>query len=130
MSETGLGVAYVMLGVSDLERSADFYEHTLGRPVRFRAGGLVFIDGGSIAIGLSLELGRTRQPAAGAMEIVFGVEDVVASWRALTARGVEFLREPRQVTDRDWAATLLDPDGHYLTIFGPHAAVSDPVYPA
>ena len=130
MSETGSGVTYVILGVSDIERSAAFYEHTLGRAVRFRAGGLVFIDGGPIAIGLSAELGRTRRPAAGAMEIVFGVDDVVASWRALSARGVEFLREPRQVTEHDWAVTLLDPDGHYLTLFGPQGAALDPVHPA
>jgi predicted enzyme related to lactoylglutathione lyase len=124
--QTGAGVSYVMLGVADVERSAAFYEHTLGRAVRFRSGNLVFVDGGGIAIGLSADLGRTRTPLAGAVEIVFGVDDVVASWRALSERGVNFVQSPRRVTDRDWAATLVDPDGHYVTIFGPQGAPPAP----
>jgi predicted enzyme related to lactoylglutathione lyase len=120
--QSGSGVSYVMLGVSDLERSTAFYEQTLGRTVRVRTANLVFIDAGPIAIGLSPDLARTRRPTAGATEIVFSVTDVSAAWRALAAQGVEFIREPRQVTDRDWAATLLDPDGHFLTLFGPQGA--------
>ncbi|MEZ5317359.1 MAG: VOC family protein [Vicinamibacterales bacterium] len=120
--EPGAGVSYVMLGVTDLERSTAFYEQTLGRPVRVRTANLVFVDAGPIAIGLSPDLARTRRPTAGATEIVFTVSDVGATWRALTALGVEFIREPRQVTDRDWAATLLDPDGHFLTLFGPQGS--------
>lgn len=111
-----------MLGVADVERSVTFYEQTLGRAVRFKSAGLAFIDGGPIAIGLSADLGRARTPLGGAMEMVFTVDDVTATWRALSERGCEFLRDPRQVTDRDWAATLSDPDGHYVTIFGPQGA--------
>ena len=117
--ETGTGVAYVMLGVTDMERSTKFYEQTLGRPVRFKTDGLVFIDGGPITIGLNRGLASKRQPVAGAMELVFVVESVRAAWRALTAKGVEFAIEPRQATDKDWSATFADPDGHYLTLFGP-----------
>jgi predicted enzyme related to lactoylglutathione lyase len=118
--ETGSGVAYVMLGVTDMERSIKFYEQTLGRSIRFKVeGGLIFIDGGPIAIGLSTGLARRRQPVAGATELVFAVENVKASWRALAAKGVEFVIEPRQATDKDWMATLTDPDGHYVTLFGP-----------
>jgi len=118
--ETGSGVAYVMLGVTDIDRSTKFYEHTLGRPVRFKAdAGLVFIDAGPVTIGLSTGLAKRRQPIAGAMELVFTVENVKASWRSLAAKGVEFVVEPRQGTDKEWTATLADPDGHYLTLFGP-----------
>jgi predicted enzyme related to lactoylglutathione lyase len=118
--ETGSGVAYVMLGVTDMERSVKFYEQTLGRSIRFKVeGGLVFIDGGPITIGLSTGLASRRQPVAGATELVFAVENVKGSWRALAAKGVEFVIEPRQATDRDWMATLTDPDGHYVTLFGP-----------
>ena len=116
--ETGSGVAYVMLGVTDVERSVAFYEQTLGRTVRFRSEGLVFIDAGTIAIGLSPDLGRHRQPLAGAAELVFAVDGVKAAWRALVAKGVPFVNEPRQVTGSDWATTFRDPDGHYLTLFG------------
>src|ERR1041385_5164862 len=119
MGETGTGVAYVMLGVTDVERSVKFYEEMLGRQVRFRTEGFAFIDGGAIAIGLSPDLGRHRQPIAGAMELVFAVDGVMAAWRSLSEKGVTFIREPRPATPTDWAATLTDPDGHYLTLFGP-----------
>jgi predicted enzyme related to lactoylglutathione lyase len=109
-----------MLGVTDMERSVKFYEQTLGRSIRFKVeAGLIFIDGGPITIGLSTGLARRRQPVAGATELVFAVENVKASWRALAAKGVEFVIEPRQATDKDWTATLTDPDGHYVTLFGP-----------
>ncbi|HYN10318.1 MAG TPA: VOC family protein [Vicinamibacterales bacterium] len=116
---TGSGVTHVMLGVSDLGRSIAFYEQTLGRAVRFKTDGIAFIDGGAIGLGLSLDLARARQPLAGAVEVVFSVPDVHRAWRDLTDKGVSFFREPRQVTPTDWAATFLDPDGHFLTVFGP-----------
>jgi lactoylglutathione lyase len=112
-------VAYLMLGVTDLDRSITFYTETLGRAVKFRVENLVFIDAGSIVIGLNTGLARRRQPVAGAMEIVFSVDGVKALHRSLAAQGVEFLVEPRQATEKDWSATFLDPDGHYLTLFGP-----------
>jgi catechol 2,3-dioxygenase-like lactoylglutathione lyase family enzyme len=121
-TETGIGVTYVMLGVTDLERSTKFYEQTLGRPVRFRTEGLVFIDGGAITIGLNTGLAAKRQPVAGATELVFAVDDVKAACRALEAKGIEFAIEPRQATEKEWVATFADPDGHYLTLFGPPGA--------
>jgi predicted enzyme related to lactoylglutathione lyase len=116
---TGSGVTYVMLGVSDVGRSIAFYEQTLGRAVRFRTEAIAFIDAGPIGLGLSSDLAKARQPLAGAVEVVFSVPDVHRAWRDLTDKGVSFFREPRQVTPTDWAATFLDPDGHFLTVFGP-----------
>ena len=112
-------VSYIMLGVTDLDRSTRFYTDTLGRPLKFRVENLVFIDAGSIVIGLNTGLAQRRQPVAGAMEIVFSVDSVKAAHKALAAKGVPFIVEPRQATDKDWSATLTDPDGHYLTLFGP-----------
>jgi catechol 2,3-dioxygenase-like lactoylglutathione lyase family enzyme len=109
-----------MLGVTDVERSTRFYEQTLGRKVLFRAGdGLVFVDGGTVAIGLNQGLAAARQPVAGAVELVLSVGNVTATHRELTGKGVIFITEPRQATDKDWVATFGDPDGHLLTLFGP-----------
>lgn len=121
MAPTLRGVTHIMVGVSEMQRSVDFYERTLGRRVHFRADDdLAFLDGGSVLIGLSSGLGRLRQPLAGAVEIVFGVEAVKPAWRTLSEQGVPFLREPREATPGgEWTATLLDPDGHYVTLFGP-----------
>jgi predicted enzyme related to lactoylglutathione lyase len=50
---------------------------------------------------------------------VFSVEDVRASYEALKNQGVSFQREPVPITGPMWAAHILDPDGHLLSIFGP-----------
>jgi len=116
---TGSGVTHLMLGVADVARSTAFYEETLGRAVRFKTDGIAFIDAGPIGIGLSADLARFRQPVAGAVEVVFSVPNVRRAWRELTGKGVSFVREPRQVTPTEWAATLADPDGHLISLFGP-----------
>jgi lactoylglutathione lyase len=116
---SGSGVTHLMLGVADVARSTAFYEQTLGRAVRFKTDGIAFIDAGPIAIGLSADLGRFRQPLAGAVEVVFSVPNVRLAWRELKDRGVSVIREPRQVTPTEWAATLADPDGHLISVFGP-----------
>jgi len=115
------GVSHIMLGVTDMQRSLAFYEATLGRPVRFRVDdSLVFIDGGAVMIGLSTGLAKVRQPAAGAMEVVFSVDGVKPASQQLRDNGIEVVREPRVATPNgDWTATFADPDGHYVTLFGP-----------
>jgi predicted enzyme related to lactoylglutathione lyase len=114
------GVFAIMLGVSDLERSTRFYEQTLQRPIRFRAGdSIVFVDAGPVMIGLNATLGSQRRPLAGATEIVFAVESVTTAHRDLCDRAAICVVEPRPVTEKDWSATFADPDGHFLTLFGP-----------
>ena len=120
---SGSGVTHLMLGVADVARSTAFYEQTLGRAVRFKTDGIAFIDAGPITIGLSADLGRFRQPLAGAVEVVFSVPNVRRAWRELTDKGVSVVREPRQVTPTEWAATFADPDGHLLSLFGPEGGV-------
>jgi catechol 2,3-dioxygenase-like lactoylglutathione lyase family enzyme len=122
MSDLKNGVGYIVIGVTDLPRSVAFYRDTLGLPLQFEQGGLAFFTAGPVSIILSAEMGRVRTPVAGAMELVFPVDDVKRVWRALTAAGVTFFREPRQVTEKDWAANMQDPDGHFLTLFGPPGA--------
>ena len=120
MSDVKLsGIANVMLGTTDLARSVAFYHETLGLDIRFESPGFAFLDGGGVTLVLSEAHARLADPVAGGTEIVFGVEDVTAAHAGLTARGVEFLSEPRNVTGDQWAANFRDPDGHLLSVFGP-----------
>jgi len=112
-------VGFILLGVSNLDRSAAFYRDRLGLPVQSESGGFVFLDAGGLSLGLSKVLGATRKPTAGAVELVFRVDAVQAMHEALEERGVTFTQAPRQVTAAEWAANFTDPDGHYLSIFGP-----------
>ena len=112
-------IGHIMLGVSDARRSIAFYQETLGMRVLHGGGGMAFLDGGGVTLALSEELAKSQEHIAGAVEIVFAVDDLHHAHKVLSNRGVKFLREPRQVTDTDWAANFRDPDGHLLSIFGP-----------
>lgn len=112
-------IGHVLLGVSDVERSTAFYRDKLGMKLLGTHPGIAFFHGGGVTLMLSAELVKASSSLTGATEIVFAVENVQAAYAALQARGVEFLREPRQVTPTDWAANFRDPDGHLLSVFGP-----------
>ncbi len=112
-------IGHLMLGVSNIERSTAFYRDQLGLPLLGVHGGLAFFNGVGVTLMLSTELVKAAPGIAGATEVVFAVESVQVAYDALLARGVVFLREPRQVTPSDWAANFKDPDGHLLSVFGP-----------
>ena len=115
-------VALVMLGVKDFPKSVAFYRDTLGlQPQGEVPGEFAFFNGGGVMLALSVPHAdpKTSPHTVGALEVVFGVDDVMAAYEALRARGVTFIREPRNVTGANWSAVFTDPDGHRLSIFGP-----------
>lgn len=112
-------VSHVMLGVSDFNRSVAFYRDTLGFALQQQFESFAFFDGGTMTLALSGDIWNHAGKAPGAMQVVFGVENVKSAYAALKAKGVEFMNEPRNVNGRDWAANFRDPDGHLLSIFGP-----------
>jgi catechol 2,3-dioxygenase-like lactoylglutathione lyase family enzyme len=112
------GIAHIMLGTSDLDRSRAFYQDRLGLAVKHELPGFVFLETGHATLCLSTAHARlAEQP--GPMEVVLAVASVREAYAALSDRGVEFLREPANVTGDSWAANFRDPDGHLLSIFGP-----------
>ena len=112
------GIANVMLGASDLDRARAFYRDTLGLPVKQEIPGFVFLETGPVTLCLSAAHARlAEQP--GPSEVVLSVASVRDAYSALQAKGVEFLREPANVSGDSWAANFRDPDGHLLSIFGP-----------
>jgi predicted enzyme related to lactoylglutathione lyase len=69
--------------------------------------------------GLSRGHTHAAPHVAGATEVVFQVESVRATHRALIVQGISFVTEPHQATPTDWVAHFRDADGHLLSIFGP-----------
>jgi predicted enzyme related to lactoylglutathione lyase len=111
-------VSIIVLGVTDISKSVAFYRDTLGLPTSAQSDDLAFVTTSTVTLMLSTELARAYHPTAGATEIVFGVEGVTAVHSALKGRGCTFIKDPREVNAGSWAATLVDPDGHKLTLFG------------
>ena len=112
-------VSHIMLGARDLQKSLEFYTETLGMKAVFKTEVMVFLQAGNVTLVLSKPLADASENLVGATEVVFAVDDVTDAYRQLSERGAKFINEPRQVTDEDWAANFIDPDGHRLSIFGP-----------
>ena len=112
-------ISHVMLGVSNLAASVEFYCSKLGLELTFQTQGFAFLNGGGVALCLSEPLANFGGPVVGATEVVFSVTGVEQAHAALSARGVEFIHGPRQVSAEQWAANFTDPDGHRLSVFGP-----------
>jgi predicted enzyme related to lactoylglutathione lyase len=112
-------ITLIALGVSDLSRSVAFYRDKAGFELQNQFGSIAFFSGGPITLMLNTELRRPDRPLAGSIEIVLAADSVTAAHRSLTERGCTFVNEPREVTPGSWAVTFADPDGHWLTLFGP-----------
>jgi catechol 2,3-dioxygenase-like lactoylglutathione lyase family enzyme len=110
-------LAFVMLAVRDVERAATFYRDTLGLPMTRRFEAFAFFDTGEAKLALTSELGSDNGDSQG-HECVFAVTSVTQAYAALRNR-IEFLNEPRPVSDVNWAVNFRDPEGHLLSLYGP-----------
>ena len=117
----------VVLVVSDLERSREFYTKSLGMVVggrdddavvfRTESGGMLILLSHRRADALLGADNVYRGAPAGARSYqVADVEDVDMTYETLRSRGVEFFREPE---DHPWGirtAFFRDPDAHVWEI--------------
>jgi catechol 2,3-dioxygenase-like lactoylglutathione lyase family enzyme len=120
-----MGIGIVMLGVRELARSLAFYRDALGLPLSFASDEFAFLRAGAVTLGLRRAPDLAEASEDGRTELVFAVEDVDRAYALLRARGVAFRIPPRVVTGDQLAADFRDPDGHVLSIFGPHGAAAD-----
>lgn len=122
-------LGHVVLYVSNLERSANFYRDTLGfREISQSSGAAVFSSGRTHHELLLLEIGgtprTTRNPEPGLYHIGFKIgdspEDAKSAFQELAAKGVPIIGTgDHHVTHSIY---ILDPDGNELELY---ADVSD-----
>jgi predicted enzyme related to lactoylglutathione lyase len=112
-------ITLLTLGVSDIKKSEAFYREKVGFQLQGQMEQFAFFSAGPINLMLNTGLRRADGPLTGAMEIVIAADSVTAKYQELKERGCTFINEPRVVTGESWAATFTDPDGHWLTLFGP-----------
>jgi catechol 2,3-dioxygenase-like lactoylglutathione lyase family enzyme len=112
-------IAAIMLGVRDLPQAVAFYKDKLGLKLLIQEPALALLQCGTVMLGLSPGHLHMAPHVTGATEVVFGVDNVRATQKALEEKGVVFLGEPRAVTPTDWAVHFKDVDGHLLSLFGP-----------
>ncbi|MCI4368063.1 MAG: VOC family protein [Thermoplasmata archaeon] len=125
-----MGLIYVGIRVTDLERSVKFYTGALGLKERKRGK----MSHGGLWVGLidpvtsvSLELNwyppdspfhSPYTPGEGLDHIGFEVPDAKATIRAVIAAGGELAVAPWLEDGRYWIGFVKDPDGNWLEIQG------------
>lgn len=113
-----ISIGHVMLKVSDVPRSADFYGSLGLRPVFQREDmAILELRGGTH---LMLFKARRKSRRASTRLFDFMVDDADAFHGDMTTRGVPVgpIREDRVCGHRMFELT--DPDGHVLTVFSDH----------
>jgi methylmalonyl-CoA/ethylmalonyl-CoA epimerase len=108
-------IGQIAITVSDLARSKDFYQNTLGLKFLFDAGAMAFFQCGEIR----LMIGTSDDPGPhGGTILYFKVPDIQAAHNRLWQQGAVFFSEPHLVAkmpDHDlWIAFLKDPDGYTI----------------
>ena len=116
----GRTLAQVGLSCRNLERARAFYCNTLGLPLLFEAGNMLFFQ----LEGLRLMVGLTHtpdQPIGGSI-LYFEAPDIEALGLALEARGVTFTGPAATVQQTETHELRLreffDPDGNALALMG------------
>jgi methylmalonyl-CoA/ethylmalonyl-CoA epimerase len=101
----------IALNVTDLPRSKDFYQNTLGMKFLFDAGNMAFFRCGKIRFALGVS---PMSVMPGGTILYFHVADIEKTHELLAGKGVNFLQKPHLVAkmpDHElWIAFLEDPD--------------------
>jgi catechol 2,3-dioxygenase-like lactoylglutathione lyase family enzyme len=120
LSLSGRKLVQVGLTCRDLDRARAFYRDTLGLPLLFEGGNMLFfqLEGLRLMVGLAH---KPDQPIGGSL-VYFDAPDMAALGAALEARGVRFLGPAVTVQETETHELQLreffDPDGNALALMG------------
>lgn len=112
---------YVIIYVSDMERSVSFYRDVLGLPMKFTSPGWTEFDTGTTTVALHRALNEkqsaeVQRSTPGLAQLGFSVDDLQAAYEALKAQDVPFSLPPQKQPSGITLAVLHDPDGLGITL--------------
>ena len=115
-------VGYVNISVSNLDRSVEFFQQTVGLPLKFADSDFGYASFDTPGAGLGLAQTDDAAQLGRHTGIGFTVEDLDAEHAALTDKGVEFTRPPTKEPWGGYMAIFADPDGNtfYLDQIDPN----------
>lgn len=102
--------------VSDLKKTAKFYEEILGLEKKYEYPSYVGFECGGVEIGLIPKTAEEQKVSLLSPSVEFLVDDVDKACKELKKKGVKFTKE---LHDEPWGgrqATFTDPDGNVLEI--------------
>ncbi|MGQ9641587.1 MAG: VOC family protein [Candidatus Bathycorpusculaceae bacterium] len=106
----------ITFSVSDLKRSAEFYEKTLGLEKKYAYSSYVGFQCGNLEIGLIPKFKTEERAELTSPSVEFLVDDMDKTYKELKDKGVKFIKE---LPDEPWGgrqASFKDPDGNFLEI--------------
>ena len=103
---------YVNLFVSDFERALAFYEGTLGLTPGRKDTAFGYASLATADVLFAIVQADDESLVGRHTGIGFGVEDLVASHRDLSAKGVEFTMPPQKQPWGGFMSVFRDPDGN------------------
>src|SRR5215469_6600840 len=107
---------YVIVYVSDMQRSTNFYRDVLGLSLKYSSPGWTEFNTGGTTIALHTTGSQTQAPQqslppAGQAHLGFIVDDLQGLYETLKARDVHFSLPPQKQSSGITLAVLHDPDG-------------------
>ncbi|HEX9705207.1 MAG TPA: VOC family protein [Gemmatimonadales bacterium] len=111
-------IGQIAVNAHDLDRAVRFYKDTLGMRFLFQVPGMGFFD----LAGIRLMVGVASAPEFDhpASVIYYKVDDIQATHRNLTGRGVTFTQQPHFVAKLErtdlWLAFFNDSEGNVLAL--------------
>jgi lactoylglutathione lyase len=112
---------YIIVYVSDMQRSTAFYRDVLGLPLKFTSPGWTEFNLGATTIALhttgeSISPLHQALPPAGQAQLGFIVDDLQSIYDSLKAQDVPFSLPPQKQQSGLTIAVLHDPDGLGITL--------------
>ena len=115
-----LKLSNVMIGTDNPQRLVDFYTAVLGEPGMKDGGYTGWLLGGcAYSIGEHSAV-HGQNAAPGRTIIFFDTPDVKAEFERVKGHGATVVKEPYEMSDGYWLATLADPDGNYFQLATPY----------
>jgi predicted enzyme related to lactoylglutathione lyase len=117
-----LNLNSIMVGTKQMEAMVAFYEKVLGKPAEMvdAENGFYGWQAGSVYFALlqhSEMGGKTKDP--GRVLLNFETTQVKEEFARIKALGGVVIKEPSQMGENAWLATLADPDGNLFQIVSP-----------
>src|SRR3989442_11265765 len=94
-------IGYVMVGVSNMDQSVEFYKDTLGMPLKYKTNEWTEFQTGATTLALHLSKPQISSTTAheglapGTLSIGFNVTDLEKTYQELKSKNVRFVTEPK-----------------------------------
>ncbi|MHA2098716.1 MAG: VOC family protein [Candidatus Kariarchaeaceae archaeon] len=111
-------ISHVVVYVSNMERSVEFYTQKLGLPLRSKSDHWSEVGGTENGVYVGIHYSNIpERDHRNSTDISFLVDDVLEVRKSLEERGIEFYDEITKVGPNASFTSFYDPDGNNLSIY-------------